>query len=253
MYAEGSGDESEGLLGGGGAVATRWAWLKGTVFEQVRVMYSANRAKTIVLARSFFNPMLFSKPADQSEALVRIRANWSMYKLFYGVVYVVVLVYTILSSPLLLLGLAASAGSWGCGAFGAQRRCAQHAAPSGCAPVLRLTRRAPVPAACVQLHVRLARRAHRGEARRVRARPAREASGAGAVYAPRDRDHGCARARVRAEPAAARTASVRARAPSRPSRAHHRHAPACAHPAQAHCPRSCGSRLSRRFSRCRTR
>lgn len=104
-------DESSALLGGAqqaGAVA----WLRVAVWDNVRAIYSSNRARTLVLGRSFLNPLKFSRPADQGEALMRCRANWSTYKMFYGSIYALVLVYTILSSPLLLLGLSIIGGSW---------------------------------------------------------------------------------------------------------------------------------------------
>ena len=41
-----------------------------------------------------------------------VRSNAGHYKLIYSVVFVSALVYTILSSPLLLLGMAATAGAW---------------------------------------------------------------------------------------------------------------------------------------------
>ena len=71
---------------------------------------AAGRAK--VLSRSFFNPREFSKPVDRTEWLQRVRSNAGHYKLIYSVVFVSALVYTILSSPLLLLGMAATAGAW---------------------------------------------------------------------------------------------------------------------------------------------
>ena len=68
--------------------------------------------KLTILARSFISPLQFSKPADRSEWLARIRANSSYFKKIYALVFAVCLFYTVLSSPLLLVGLAVLASAW---------------------------------------------------------------------------------------------------------------------------------------------
>ena len=65
-----------------------------------------------VLARTFFSPSAFSKPGTRTEWLNRLRANVTQYWNFYFVLFVVVLVYTVLSSPLLLFGLALLGAAW---------------------------------------------------------------------------------------------------------------------------------------------
>jgi hypothetical protein len=105
-------DEQSTLLGGQGVSLLSLAYLRGALWENTKMIYASHRAKTVILARSFFNPLKFSRPANQAEALTRVRANWATYKLFYGVVYGLVLVYTILSSPILLLGLFSIGSSW---------------------------------------------------------------------------------------------------------------------------------------------
>ena len=77
-----------------------------------RATWTAAAGRAKVLSRSFFNPREFSKPVDRTEWLQRVRSNAGHYKLIYSVVFVSALVYTILSSPLLLLGMAATAGAW---------------------------------------------------------------------------------------------------------------------------------------------
>jgi len=68
--------------------------------------------KLAILARAFISPTAFSKPADRSECLRRIRANVSHFRNIYGIVFIVVMVYTVLSSPMLLMGLCILAGAW---------------------------------------------------------------------------------------------------------------------------------------------
>lgn len=67
---------------------------------------------TRVLARSAFNPLEFSRPASQAEWLQRVRTNGLHFKQLYAIVFLVCLVYTILSSPLLLFGMLMLAGAW---------------------------------------------------------------------------------------------------------------------------------------------
>ncbi|KAJ1638461.1 PRA1 family protein-domain-containing protein [Pavlovales sp. CCMP2436] len=107
--------ETDSLLGGralSGFSAFSASYMAGALWESVQSVYTSNRAHTLVLARGFCNPLKFSRPADQSEALSRVRANWGTYRLFYGVIYSLVLIYTILSSPILLLGLATIGSAW---------------------------------------------------------------------------------------------------------------------------------------------
>ena len=68
--------------------------------------------KATSLARTFLNPTLFSKPATRDEWLVRVRGNVSHYRSLYLLLAGAVLVYTVLSSPLLLIGLCLLAGAW---------------------------------------------------------------------------------------------------------------------------------------------
>ena len=105
--------------------------------------------RQVILARGFVDPRSFSKPAAQEQALTRIRANFAHYRSLCaspmtaaelkklapwqrpadpapavvltfispsrgadGILFMVVLVYTVLSSPLLLLGLSVLAGAW---------------------------------------------------------------------------------------------------------------------------------------------
>ncbi|KAG8469516.1 hypothetical protein KFE25_005971 [Diacronema lutheri] len=106
-------EEAASLFGGQLPVSTlSLAWLRTTLWDNVRAIYTSNRARTLILGRSFLNPLKFSRPVDQGEALMRLRANWGTYKPFYGLIYFFFLLYTILSSPLLLLGLFSIGGSW---------------------------------------------------------------------------------------------------------------------------------------------
>ena len=41
-----------------------------------------------------------------------MRGNFAHYRSLYSILFIVVMVYTVLSSPLLLLGLAVLAGAW---------------------------------------------------------------------------------------------------------------------------------------------
>lgn len=68
--------------------------------------------KLRVLGRTFFNPRAFSKPADRTEWLSRVRLNASHYWNVYSVLFGGVVVYTVLSSPWFLLGMAMMAGAW---------------------------------------------------------------------------------------------------------------------------------------------
>ena len=68
--------------------------------------------KQVILARSFFDPRTFSKPESREVALARVRANFASYRSLYAVLGLVVLLYTVLSSPMLLLGLSMLVGAW---------------------------------------------------------------------------------------------------------------------------------------------
>ncbi len=68
--------------------------------------------KQTILARGCLNPRTFSKPESREVWLQRVRANYWQYRSLYTILFAVVLVYTVLSSPLLLLGLAMVAGAW---------------------------------------------------------------------------------------------------------------------------------------------
>lgn len=93
--------EESPLLGGTTTLSsTSIAWLRTAVWDNARALYTSNRAKTLVLARSFVNPLKFSRPADQGEALMRVRSNWGTYKLFYGCVYALVLMVSATATQL---------------------------------------------------------------------------------------------------------------------------------------------------------
>jgi len=68
--------------------------------------------KLVVTGRTFLSPTAFSKPADRTEWVKRLRANLSFFRNIYLLIFLAVLVYTVLSSPLLLVGLSMLAGAW---------------------------------------------------------------------------------------------------------------------------------------------
>ena len=68
--------------------------------------------KLVILARAFVAPTAFSKPADRSECLRRVRANVSHFRNIYGLIFIAVMIYTVLSSPMLLFGLFILASAW---------------------------------------------------------------------------------------------------------------------------------------------
>mmetsp|Transcript_1727 Transcript_1727/g.4868 ORF Transcript_1727/g.4868 Transcript_1727/m.4868 type:complete len:195 (+) Transcript_1727:115-699(+) len=76
--------------------------------EETRLMLG----KLAITARAFASPTSFSKPQDRSEWLRRVRSNFSSFKTIYGLVFIAVMVYTVLSSPMLLCGLFILAGAW---------------------------------------------------------------------------------------------------------------------------------------------
>jgi len=93
-----------------GALKAVLSKAKGIVSN--RAALELQLAKVRVLSRSFFNPLEFSKPPDRAQCLHRIQVNAAHYKAIYGLVVITCLVYTILSSPLLLLGLALMLAAW---------------------------------------------------------------------------------------------------------------------------------------------
>ena len=76
--------------------------------EEAKVMLG----KLVVTGRTFLSPTAFSKPADRTEWVKRLRANLSFFRNIYLLIFLAVLVYTVLSSPLLLVGLSMLAGAW---------------------------------------------------------------------------------------------------------------------------------------------
>ena len=50
--------------------------------------------KMAILARAFVSPTAFSKPADRTEWLRRVRANFAHFRNIYGVIFVAVAIYT---------------------------------------------------------------------------------------------------------------------------------------------------------------
>jgi hypothetical protein len=104
-----AGDESSGPPGASafrGLIARVKALVQNR--EALRVVFG----KQIILGRSFFAPTTFSKPESREVWLQRVRGNFAHYRSIYAIVFVIVLVYTVLSSPLLLLGLTLLAGAW---------------------------------------------------------------------------------------------------------------------------------------------
>lgn len=92
-------------------------YVKGAV-AKVKSLFANREAiqlaagKQLILARSFFAPTSFSKPLTREEWLGRVRANFAHYRSLYSILFVAVGVYTVLSSPLLLLGLSVLACAW---------------------------------------------------------------------------------------------------------------------------------------------
>lgn len=76
--------------------------------ETIKIIFG----KTTILARGCMNPRSFSKPENRELWLQRVRTNFSRYRSLYAILFLAVLVYTVLSSPLLLLGLAMLASAW---------------------------------------------------------------------------------------------------------------------------------------------
>lgn len=92
--------------------------LFSSIVAKVRAAVSNREAirvhvgRQVILARGFIDPRAFSKPANQEQVIARIRANFAHYRSLYGILMAVILVYTVLSSPLLLLGLTFIAAAW---------------------------------------------------------------------------------------------------------------------------------------------
>jgi len=80
-------------------------------FVNVETM-SLHLSKMRVLARTFFSPRAFSKPQTRTEWIGRLQMNAKHYWNIYMTLFLVVLVYTVLSSPWFLMGIALICGSW---------------------------------------------------------------------------------------------------------------------------------------------
>jgi len=93
-----------------GRISSLIARVKGLVSNREAVKLAAG--KQLILARTFFSPAQFSKPENRDIWLQRVRANFGHYRSLYSILFVVVAVYTVLSSPLLLFGLTVLAGAW---------------------------------------------------------------------------------------------------------------------------------------------
>lgn len=104
--------EDATILQAGTTPAARLAWVRGVLVDKARSLINQNWGRATMLARSLINPSLYSRPPDVAAAQRRVQANWKRYRSVYVLFYVVLLVYTILSSPLLLLGLVLIGGSW---------------------------------------------------------------------------------------------------------------------------------------------
>jgi len=77
-----------------------------------REALSHQLTKVRVLSRSFFNPREFSRPENRTEGLRRLQSNIFHYKAIYSVIFIICLVYTVLSSPVLLIGVALLFSMW---------------------------------------------------------------------------------------------------------------------------------------------
>ena len=85
----------------------RLAWAKSMITNKAMWIRAGG------LLRECADPRLFSRPADQAEALVRVRANFGAFRLLYGLIYLSFLTLSIITSPWLLCGLAIIGGAWG--------------------------------------------------------------------------------------------------------------------------------------------
>ena len=68
--------------------------------------------KTRKSATRFFACSEFSKPKNRGELVDRLRSNTYQFKLMYGILYLGVLVYYLLTSMSLVFGVVLIAGSW---------------------------------------------------------------------------------------------------------------------------------------------
>lgn len=95
---------------GGGLFSKLVTYAKSMVVnrENVKLVVS----KGMILARGAFSFRSFSKPENREVWLQRVRANFSFYRSLYAVLFLVVLVYYVLSSPTLLFGIFLVAGAW---------------------------------------------------------------------------------------------------------------------------------------------
>mgnify|MGYP001984388990 FL=1 len=98
------------------STAARWLrWIPSratlaTLIERFPLRATVARAR--VLSRSFLDPRAFSKPESWQEALARARHNAYQYYIFYAAAVLAVLLYTILSSPWLIVGVSLLSGAW---------------------------------------------------------------------------------------------------------------------------------------------
>jgi hypothetical protein len=77
-----------------------------------RAAWTALIGRVGAQAKSFFNPLEFSRPASQSDWLARVSGNASRFSLLYACLFAPILVYTMLSSWWLVLGSTAIGGLW---------------------------------------------------------------------------------------------------------------------------------------------
>ena len=92
------------------SVAGLMELLKGLVSQSA---WSSLLGRFKAEAKSFFNPLEFSRPATQAEWIGRVTANASAFKLVYGIFFLPVLVSTMMSSMWLRIGSLAIIGMWG--------------------------------------------------------------------------------------------------------------------------------------------
>lgn len=86
------------------------AKVKSTLGNREALQHQLTKVR--VLSRSFFNPREFSKPENRTEGLRRLQTNIFHYKAIYGIIFLSCLAYTVLSSPMLLIGVGLLFGIW---------------------------------------------------------------------------------------------------------------------------------------------
>ena len=113
------GDSSNGTGPGWtsmGFVGSRLSGLSGTAtkYNPLEGVTSIAQGvnKTRKSATRFFACSEFSKPANRGELMDRLRSNTYQFKLMYGILYLGVLVYYLLTSMSLVFGVCLIAGSW---------------------------------------------------------------------------------------------------------------------------------------------